>query len=242
MREAVLPCAILLSAIAAGCSDTDRVVNPVRQDTLTIAFQDRVSPNISYVGTTDAILKDGPTTGFRNGNFGVVPYDTIGVVQLGSSLYERRLIVKMSITMITNCSKVLRATLTIRVAPLAPDSLTLEAFRVLPAAVDTWTEGIGGLGAGVSWTTVDGGVPWTTQGGDCDPAPLDVKTVSADSVCTFNLPPQVVFGWIQNRETNHGVIVRSRDRQRAASTTVFTREYASTSFHPRLEIVYLSGG
>ena len=242
-RRALLLGAIIFSAFAAGCSETDRGVNPVRQDTLTVAFQDLVSPSTSYAGTSDAILKDGPATQFRNGNFGAVPYDTIGGVRLGSSFYERRLILRMDISSIKNCSKVIRATLAIRVVPPAPDSLTLGACIVLPAARDAWVEGIGGLGAGVSWTTVDGGVPWTYEGGDFDPAPLDVRTVrSADSACVFTLPPQAVLGWIRNPESNHGMIVRSLERRLAARTTVFTREHESAGLHPRLEIVYLTGG
>jgi hypothetical protein len=244
-RRTVLLGALILSAVAAGCSDTDRIVDPAGQDTLTVAFQDLVSPSTLYVGTSDAILKDGPATQFRNGNFGVVPCDTIGAVRLGSALYARCLILKMNISSIKNCSKVIRATLTIYIVPAIPNSLLFGAFRVLPATTDAWVEGIGGLGAGVSWMTVDGGVPWTAEGGDCDDEPLDQELAGDDSTCTFTLPPQVVLDWIKDPQSNHGVVIRKigpATVETGAWTTVFMREYASARLHPRLEIMYFSGG
>jgi hypothetical protein len=252
-RGALLLCALILSAIAAGCSDSNDVVKPAGQDTLTVAFQDLVSPSMIYAGTSDAILKDGPATQFRNGNFGAVAYDTIGVVCLGSYDYERRLILRMDISSIKSCSKVIRATLKIHTN--TANWRELVAFSVPPDAVDSWIEGIGGLGAGVSWTTVDGGVPWAKAGGDCSPAALDTSSVEYDSTGTFALPPALVLGWIKNPASNHGMIVRSLyapsiarsadGRLEPASVpafaTVFTREYSEARLHPRLEIVYLPG-
>jgi hypothetical protein len=243
MRRVFSLSAVLLCAVAAGCSNNDQVVNPpFHLDTLTVAFQDGVSPSTSYSGTRDAVLKDGPTIALSNGNFGFVPVDTIGVVQLGYGLYERRLILRMDLSQITGCSKVIEATLSIHVAPPGPDSLTLEAYRVLRPAGNSWVEGIGGLAAGVSWATVDGAEPWTTPGGDYDPTPLDLRTIATDSVFTFSLPPALVLTWIKQPLTNHGVIIASGDAATPRFTTVFLRESAAARLRPRMQIVYIKGG
>ena len=243
MRRALSLCALLICIVAAGCGNDDHVINPpIHIDTLTAAFQDGVSPSPAYGGTLDAILKDGPTSSFREWNFGSTPFDTIGVVQLGTNLYERRLILKMDLSQITGCSKVIEATLSIHVRPPGLDSLTLEAYRVLRPAGNSWVEGIGGPGAGVSWTTVDGGEPWTTAGGDHDPTPLDMKTISTDSVFTFSLPPALVLTWIKQPPTNHGVIIASADPMLARSTTLFLRESDRAYRRPSMRIIYLKGG
>jgi hypothetical protein len=233
---------VALCLVAAGCGTDGGIVEvPFHIDTLAVDFQDGVSPDASYAGTRDAILKDGPTGSFRDWNFGSVPCDTIGVVQLGYDLYERRLIVLMDLSWITGCSRVLRATLSIHVEP-QPDSLTLEAYQVLRPAGNSWVEGIGGPAAGVSWTTVDGGEPWTTPGGTVDPTPLDLETIADDSVFTFSLPPALVLVWIKQPSTNHGVIIASGDITTARFTTVFLRESTVARLRPRMEVVYTTGG
>ncbi len=243
-HRALLLGSLLFSALIAGCSDGDRVVDPAQQDTVTVAFQDLVSPSIVYAGTSDAILKDGPATQFRNGNFGAVSSDTIGAVRLGSAVYSRRLILRMDLSSIKNCSRVIRATLTIHTTPPEHGSVLLGAFLVSSEASDAWIEGIGGLGAGVSWTTVDGGVPWKTEGGDFDRWRLDVESAATDTTYTFTLPAHAVLGWINDPRSNHGVIILSPGPATADTgswTTVFMREHQEARLHPRLEIAYVPG-
>ncbi len=231
----------LCLAALAGCGD-DEIAPSGSSDTIRVAFQDGVSPSASYRGTRDAVLKDDPDAGSEDVNFGSAPSDTLGAVPLSTAFYERRFIVRMDISSITDCSEVVSARLSIRVAPPAPDSITLEAHPINLPTWKQWTEGSGGPQNGVSWSTIDGAMPWTVAGGDFFSSVLDERTVSSDSVATFSLSPALVMEWIRSPSSNHGIVIKTTDVSRARYAIVFEREYSGASRRPRLEIVYLPGG
>jgi len=233
--------AILILAAIAGCSD-DELAPATPSDTTRVAFQDGVSPAASYGGTEDAVLKDDPDPAAANVNYGSMPSDTLGAVPLSTAIYERRLIVRMDLTSITDCSEVVSARLVIRIAPLAPASMTLEAHAVNLSTWKRWTEGFGGSAAGVSWITIDGADPWQTQGGDYLSTILDARTVSSDSSVTFALSPALVEEWIRTPSSNHGIIIKTANAAGAAHTVVFQSEAGLAARRPRLEIAYLPGG
>jgi len=228
-------------AALAGCSD-DELAPSTGSDTIRVAFQDGVSPSASYRGTTDAVLKNDPDPAAANTNFGSVSSDTLGSVPLSTAFYERRLIVRMDISSITSCSAVISARLSIRVVPPAPDSITLEAHPVNLPTWKQWTEGLGGVQNGVSWSTIDGAVPWTLAGGDFFASVLDEQTVTGDSVVTFSLSPALVKEWILTPASNHGIVIKTTDVSRARYAIVFERENSRGARRPRLEIAYLPGG
>lgn len=237
---AAIACSLGIGALA-GCSD-DEVAPQGPVDTIRVAFQDGVSPSAAYRGTADAALKDNPNPATANANFGTLSADTLGSVLLSTAYYERRLIVRMDISSITDCSSVISARLSISVVPPAPDSLTLRAHLVNMPGWKQWAEGFGGAANGVSWTTIDGADPWQSPGGDFFIAVIDERTVSSDSVVTFALSPALVREWIRNPSSNHGIIIRTTDVSRTRRTTVFQREYGNAARRPRLEIAYLPGG
>jgi hypothetical protein len=238
----LVPMISLCLAALAGCGNDETAPTPGSSDTIRVAFQDGVSPSASYSGTTDAVLKDDPDAAVANANFGTASSDTLGSVLLSTAFYERRLIIRMNISSITSCSAVVSARLSIHVAPPAPDSLTLEAHLVNMVSWKQWIEGSGGTATGVSWSTIDGSVPWQVWGGDFYTSPIDEQTVSGDSVVTFSLSPKLVLEWIQHPSSNHGMIIKTADVSRARSTTVFEREFVGGARRPRLEIAYLPGG
>jgi hypothetical protein len=227
-----------------GCSKGDDTVVPgaAAPETLSVFFQDGVSPVVSYRGTEDAVLKNGPTNEFRNGNFGTMEFDTVGVCRLGERSYERRLIVRMDLSRITNCSKVLAAKLSLRVVPPAADAIRIEAHRVDLASWQEWIEGTGGVFGGVSWTTLDGTAPWKTEGGDYEALPFDQTTASTDSTLILSLPPSVAAGWIEQPGTNHGIIVKAADAFVERPLVVFMREYGRPDWRPRFDLTYIKGG
>jgi hypothetical protein len=233
----VLTCLVLL----AGCDD-DAVVTPQEPDTVRASFQDGVLPEVFYHGTADAVLKNGPHNGLRNGNFGAAPSDTLGSVLLSSDFFERRLVIKMDLSSIKDCSQVLSASLSIRIAPTGNDPMTLEAHRIVLPDYSPWVEGFGGLAYGVSWTTIDGAAPWTAEGGDFDSSVIDRKTVSSDAVVTFSLRPDLVKSWILRPASNHGVVVKTTDVSRELFAIVFLREFSTAARRPRLDVTYLKGG
>ncbi|MCX5754310.1 MAG: DNRLRE domain-containing protein [Candidatus Krumholzibacteria bacterium] len=242
MRGILLVSAVSLCLAAlAGCGG-DETAPTSGSDTIRAAFQDGVAPSASYNGTKDAVLKDDPDAAVANMNFGAAPSDTLGSVPLSTAFYERRLIIRMDISSITDCSAVVSARLSIRVTPPTPDSITLEARLINMPTWKQWTEGFGGPANGVSWSTIDGTAPWTLAGGDFFSSVLDEQTVSSDSVATFSLSPAIVMEWIRHPSTNHGIIIRTTDVSRARFALVFQREYGGAARRPRLEIAYLPGG
>jgi len=228
-------------AALAGCGD-DEVSPSPDADAIHMAFQDGVSPSAAYNGTSDAVIKDDPDAGSDNVNFGSSPSDTLGAVLLSTALYERRFIVRMDISSITNCSAVISARLSIRVRPPAPDSLTLEAHPVNLPTWKPWVEGYGGPANGISWSTIDGQAPWLSPGGDFLSSIIGEKTVSSDSIVTFSLSPALVMGWIKTPASNHGIVIKTTDISRERYAIVFEREYGVASRRPRLEIAYRPGG
>jgi len=237
---AAIGCSFLLAALA-GCGDDETAPQgPV--DTIHVAFQDGLSPSASYRGTADGVLKDNPNPATANTNYGAAPSDTLGSVLLSTEFYERRLIVRMDISEITDCSSVISARLSISVVPPAPDSLTLEARLVNLPGWKQWTEGFGGAANGVSWITIDGTAPWESPGGDFFSAVIDEREVSTDSVVTFVLSPALVMEWIRYPSSNHGIVIKTTDVSRSRYTTAFQREYGNAARRPRLEIAYLPGG
>lgn len=235
----IVRAAIVLSCLAAvaGCGE-DEVAPTPNTDTIRVAFQDGVSPSASYIGTRDAVIKDDPGAGSDNVNFGSAPSDTLGSVRLSTAFYERRLLVRMDLSSITDCSEVVSARLSIRVTPPAPESLTLEAHLI----TRQWIEGSGGSANGVSWSTIDGGAPWTLPGGDFYSSVLDERTVSSDSVVTFSLSPALVMEWIENPLSNRGIVIMTTDVSRSLYAIVFQRESTAAARRPRLELAYLPGG
>ncbi len=236
---ASIACSLGLAALA-GCSD-DEVAPQGPVDTVRVAFQDGVSPSASYRGTADAVLKDDPNPATANTNYGAASSDTLGSVLLSTEYFERRFIIRMDLSSITDCSQVVSARLLIHVVPPAPNSLTLEA-HALNMPTRQWTEGFGGTASGVSWATIDGAIPWTEPGGDFLTTVIDEHTVSTDSVVTFALSPALVMEWIQKPLLNDGVVIKTTDVTRSSHTTVFQREYGNAIRRPRLEIAYLPGG
>ena len=161
----------------------------------------------------------------------------------GDGPRERRLLVRMDLSGLSGCSAVIDARLSLRIESIAADSLVLEVFEVdVPDAYPGWAEGTGGLSAGVSWLTVDGAAPWTTEGGDYVIAALDTQTVRADSVVTFALPGWLVLGWIQQPSSNDGVIVKAADASREHFALMHLRESGDPALRPRLDLLYFKSG
>ena len=225
---------------AVGCSDST-LNSP--SDLIEMEFQDGVDPNPSYDGTRDAVLKNGPVSDIFNGNFGTAPLDTLGLVEVAGELYERRLIIRMDLSEISSCAAVHEATITLRLTPESGDTLILEAYEVLePAPRETWDEGAGGVGEGVSWSTYDGSDAWDVPGGDIGAEPVFSDTVTSDSLITVVVPNDLALRWVKNPSTNHGLIIRSVTTQDETFRLVHMRESASPASRPRFFLVYEKGG
>ena len=242
-RRGGLTIASLALAALAACADNDSVYPTASGDTVTAVFQDGAHPDESYGGTRDAFLKDGPTNDFRNRCYGNVPFDTVGAASLAGSPYERRIVVKMDLSSITDCASVLFSSLSIAFESAPPESITLEMHRIVrPSSSATWLEGMDGIQNGVSWLTVDGEESWAAPGGDFEVVPLHRARIAGDTVVAFPVPPALARDWILAPATNHGVLLRSAEFPSGRSVLAHLRETFNPAARPRLSVTYLRGG
>jgi hypothetical protein len=230
----------MLMFLALGCSDS----SPSGPSTLIeVEFQDGVYPHPAYYGTRDAIMKNSDSSDISNGNFGPEPLDTLGMVETGGELFERRLIIRMDISETSGCAAVHEATITLTIIPVTGDTLILETYEALePARRDGWDEGTGGVGGGVSWSTYDGSNAWDVPGGSIGAVPVSTDTIAADSVVIIAVPNDLAFRWIREPWTNHGLIIKSVTTQRETFRIVQMRESASPASRPRFFLSYEKGG
>ena len=239
---------LILSATAAialltgiGCGDNSTA--PGDTDTVTIVFRDGASPLPLYTGTRDAVIRNGPDYATKSSNYGHWTGDTIGVVDIGGLLYERRMLVRFDLTSITDCGTVVSALLTINIAPYDTNrTVWLDAWEatVPETYLKSWVEG-SLTSDGVSWIYLDGVSGWTTDGGDVLEL-MDSKAVKADTVVTFELDPVRVQTWIKMEWKNHGILLSPRTSGEAAFLYVYMRESDAAALRPELYIKYIKGG
>ncbi|UCF04182.1 MAG: hypothetical protein JSV33_09525 [bacterium] len=240
--------AAILAAIflAPGCSSDEGIINlpPGTGDTVLVSFRDGMSPYPEYFGTRDAVLKDGPISVLRDGNFGHVDFDTLGSVFLAQSYYERRMILRFDLTPVIGCLSVLEAKVSVHVKSDCTDQIVVEAYEVIlpPGYSESWPEGTGGIGGGISWLTIDGSAPWNHPGGDVTPILLDETTIQCDSVITLTLPNNLVFRWIESPQDNHGILIRTRNTAIESFRLLYLRESADAALRPMLWLKYLKRG
>ena len=243
IRHGALLGLVLAVSAFAGCAGDDTVFPPGAGDTATVVFRDGASPDASYNGTRDSFLKNGPTNDFRNRCYGGVPFDTIGSVLLAGAPYERRLVLKMDFSAITDCAYVLSANLAIAFEAAPPESITLSMHRVLrPAYTGTWIEGQNGIQTGVSWLTVDGAESWYAEGGDFESEPFARARIAGDSVVSFSVPAALARIWIDAPAANHGILLKSVDPAPERFVRAHLRETFAPSLRPRFAVTYLRGG
>lgn len=103
---------------------------------------------------------------------------------------------------------------------VSPESVAFRVHRV----TESWNE------AEVSWDERAFGLPWSLPGGAFDPTPLGGGTLAGDSA-TFALPESLTQRWLDEPESNQGIILLidtpgAFARARAGSTAGVTTEDA----------------
>lgn len=241
-RTTIILAALILSA---GCGDDqENVYVPDKtSDTTKVVFQDLVSPYSSYQGTRDAVIKENP--GLQLRNFGNQPLDTIGTVEKYGEYYQKRLIIRMDLTSISSCSFVRDAFLQLSLEEGGTGNPQFELYRVIiPDGIlpNSWMEGSGGSNEGVSWLYADDAVPWTNEGGDYFPTPLDTSIVESDTTLTFSVPGPIISHWINNPDENHGFVIIPLSSDSSSYRIIHLRESSIPEKRPLLQFVYLEAG
>ena len=107
------------------------------------------------------------------------------------------------------------------------DPVAISAHRVTAA----WNE------ATATWNERDAGVPWTTPGGDFDPAPLATTTVAPTTDVFYGWPiTDLARAWHAGTQPNHGVILVAPT---GSNPNSFSASDGSTPAQwPRLTVTY----
>lgn len=92
-----------------------------------------------------------------------------------------------------------------------------------------------------TWNNASSTTPWTTPGGDYDPAPLSgFNGFTNDPEWETWEVKSAVTGWLANPATNHGLLLRMRDEAGAtARALLLSSEGQEPLLRPTLEVTYL---
>ncbi len=241
---------VFAAFLICGCSEDENGLpyQPSEPDTLSVSFRDGSQPYPAYFGTRDAVIKDGPGISIRCANFGSVEADTAGLVELPEGLFERRLVIRFDLSLITSCQQVIEARLSLSVDPSPGDTVTFFAYRVnAPAELpDSWVEGDGhgewNPVTGVCWDYASETSQWSRPGGDYYTPRLTAQSAAEDSVLTFGLPPALIEEWIGTPGANDGIIIMTPETTEEKSRVIYSRENPRLDLRPLLFIKYIGGG
>jgi RHS repeat-associated protein len=126
--------------------------------------------------------------------------------------------------------------------------------RVLDAEFGVWSVTTIGSGAtnnvhaltrgfsetGATWNQAQPGVPWTSPGGDFDPTVGDVVIGNSnDPAWRFWYIDPIVQGWVDDPQSNAGLLLKLADETSPAERTLYlSSEAAEPKLRPKLTVVY----
>ncbi len=125
-------------------------------------------------------------------------------------------------------------------------------YPVVTATLQVYVEGFSGGGSpadlaayGITtpWdeSTVTWAVPWQLEGGDFDPAIVDLVSISSADVgkwVTLDITP-LVQDWVANPSTNNGVLVRLINPTSYTTFSIPSSEFWLDNLEPKIDVTYL---
>ena len=210
------------NAIAPGTQQSFTFVGQV-----TRAYQDGVSPTVSYAGTLDTYLAQSrPTT-----NFGTAPTVRVDGEELGGG-EDLSALLRWDLADIPPGSTVLAATLSVNVTNLALDPY--EIFEVKR----NWSE------TSATWTLFAPGNSWQIPGaqGSLDIGSTVLATVNLPATGVKTIPLNaiavaLVQAWVNAPATNYGMIIT--DTNSRDGLAFDSREASTPTTRPKLTITYV---
>lgn len=177
-----------------------------------------------------------------NANLGA---DTVLEIYQAGSEDVRHFLLRFDLSSIPSGATVNSARLELRAFDADYDNGTQDA--VVHLVTRPWIEGTGtdfaedGRSLGVTWNQAAPGVPWTQPGGDYAAAVLDRVTLPANPDTWFAWDVTgAVRGWLQGG-LNAGLLVRPEHGD-WLNHKFYSREASGADLHPRLVVVYSTGG
>ncbi|MBA7511636.1 hypothetical protein ES705_03632 [subsurface metagenome] len=197
---------------------------------ITKSFQDGVYPTVSYNDTRDTYLDSLNTT---------TNYGAGTNLNFDGENPEAPVLIKWDISDIPSGSIVSSATITFVCAGDASDEYELYEMKL------NWLEGNSTTGSGADWETYDGSTNWQTAGAQ---GANDRGSTILGTILLPNTPGQpyninlnsdgiaLVQAWINGTKPNYGIIIQ--DYVPINGGDVYSREYGTLSYRPKLTIEY----
>ena len=207
----------------------------------TMIFQDGVSPDPSYAGTTDVILANDEDNVAPNANLG-------GLENLetffGEGEEHRRSLMRWDLSALPGDAIIVSATVELyRYDGSAENAMQIALYRL----TRDWAEGTGWdfwpdpsyVPDGATWTLASPGTAWTTPGGDFDttivgqitlPAGMGNGWVSLDATAA-------VRAWVEDGLPNYGLLLRPLNGDYTYHY-YYSRNHSILNLHPRLVVTY----
>jgi hypothetical protein len=212
---------------------------PVNQQV--IVFQEGVSPDPSYDGTTDTIL----ASDYYTVNVGGMDYvETF----FEATAEVRRSIVRWELTGIPPGADVTGASVELyRHDGYGENDMAVALYRLTSDWVEgtgvTWWPGSGYVVDGATWDEAAPGTPWGSPGGDYDPTIVGQTTIPAGTGNRWFQwdATSTVEAWVEGGQPNYGVLLRPLTGAYSYHY-YYSREGETPNLRPRLVVTYTVGG
>jgi len=223
-KQTALIAAAVIFVLLASCTGPKGPAGPSGANVLSMTFQDGISPFPSYIGVEDTYADSlNASTNYIGSNLLYVGYNTANMT------VDRAFIRFDMYPLIPSNAVVVKAYLTLYAEGASASFPVIRAYRV----THSWLQPM------LTWITT-GLIPWTTHGGDYDPAAVSdaVTYANGNNAMTFTLNNSLVESWMNDPATNYGVVLIAQNEHISDGDEYFASSQNSDYFRPKLTVYY----
>lgn len=229
-------------ALVLGCEQPTETTTPqpaaARDPVFVVHLQNGSSPTAAYSGCSDTTLFNGPASDYEYGGSTVL---TVGTATTSATIRRSLVKFELSNVVIPSSATVERAYLTLHTyggGGLTSDS-KIYAYRL----TTSWREGDSAGEPSTSYASWDDPGPgtWSTAGGDFDVDPMseEIPDSNSSGFITFELDASVVDAWVEDRTTNHGLVLKHGTEESVLDYVSFiSSEWPEPAERPILTVYY----